>query len=377
MRFQRRRNMNREFSLAFTGMQRFGICALLVGQLLFVRAQTVYAQQPFYQGKTVRILVSSAAGGGSDTTARILARHLPRHIPGNPAMIVENMPGGGDVVGINYVYNIAKPDGLTLLFSTGAPITQLLNHPEMKFDILKMHLVGGSSESVAAFIRNDKTGIKSVGDLTKPTGPIILGGTQVGSIKDLSLRVAMNLLDVKTKYVTGYGGSGPARLAFERGEINFTQESAATITSSVMQWTKEGWTSILYQVGFLGPKGNVIKDPVWTKLGVDLPTVGETYKVLYGKEPSGTAWEAAKALVGGYSLTRIMAFSPGVPADRVTELRAAFKSMTVDSAFQEELQKRGSAARFLFGDEAQEVAATIINSPKESVDLLRKLATLN
>jgi hypothetical protein len=125
------------------------------------------------------------------------------------------MPGGGDIVGINYVYNVAKPDGLTLLFSTGAPITQLLNPPEMKFDILKMHFIGGSSESVAAFIRNDKTGIKSVSDLTKATGPIVLGGTQVGSIKDISLRVAMNLLDVKTKYVTGYGGSGPARLAFE------------------------------------------------------------------------------------------------------------------------------------------------------------------
>jgi tripartite-type tricarboxylate transporter receptor subunit TctC len=182
----------------------------LFAQILFASSQTAYAQQPFYQGKTFRIVVSSAAGGGSDTTARILARHLPRYIPGNPAIIVENMPGGGDIVGINYVYNVAKPDGLTLLFSTGAPITQLLNPPEMKFDILKMHFIGGSSESVAAFIRNDKTGIKSVSDLTKATGPIVLGGTQVGSIKDISLRVAMNLLDVKTKYVTGYGGSGPA-----------------------------------------------------------------------------------------------------------------------------------------------------------------------
>jgi tripartite-type tricarboxylate transporter receptor subunit TctC len=185
------------------------------------------------------------------------------------------MPGGGDVVGINYVYNVAKPDGLSLLFSTGAPITQLLDPPEMKFNILKMHFIGGSSESVAAFIRNDKTGVKSVSDLTKATGPIVLGGTQVGSIKDISLLVAMNLLEVKTKYVTGYGGSGPARLAFERGEINFTQESTATITSTIMGWAREGWTSILYQVGFLEAKGNIIKDPVWNKMGLDLPTVGE------------------------------------------------------------------------------------------------------
>jgi putative tricarboxylic transport membrane protein len=368
--------MNRGLSHSCPGICRLPIWVLLFAQILFVNSPTAYAQQPFYQGKTLRIVVSSAAGGGSDTTARILARHLPRYIPGNPTIIVENMPGGGDIVGINYVYNVAKPDGLTLLFSTGAPITQLLNPPEMKFDILKTQFIGGSSESVAAFIRNDKTGIKSVSDLTKATGPIVLGGTQVGSIKDISLRVAMNLLDVKTKYVTGYGGSGPARLAFERGEINFTQESTATITSTVMRWVKEGWTSMLYQVGFLGAKGNVVKDPVWNKMGLDLPTVGEAYKMLYGKEPSGTAWEAAKALVGGYSLTRMIAFSPGVSADRVTELRAAFKSMTLDSAFQEELEKRGSAARFLLGDEAQDIAATIINSPKEAVELLRKLATL-
>jgi len=368
--------MKRGLSLPFPGICRLRIWVLLFAQILFVNSQAVYAQQPFYQGKTLRIVVSSAAGGGSDTTARIIARHLPRYIPGNRAIMVENMPGGGDVVGINYVYNVAKPDGLTLLLSTGAPITQHLNPPEMKFDILKMHFIGGSSESVAAFIRNDKTGIKSVSDLTKATGPIVLGGTQVGSIKDISLRVAMNLLDVKTKYVTGYGGSGPARLAFERGEINFTQESTATITSTGMRWAKEGWTSMLYQVGFLGAKGNVIKDPIWNKMGLDLPTVGEAYKMLYGKEPSGAAWEGAKALVGGYSLTRMIAFSPGVSADRVTELRAAFKSMTLDSAFQEELEKRGSAGRFLLGDEAQDVAATIINSPKEAVELLRKLATL-
>jgi len=369
--------MNRGLSVSFPGICRWSISVLLFGQILFVNSQSAYPQQPYFQGKTLRIVVSSAAGGGSDTTARIIARHLPRFIPGNPAVIVENMPGGGDIVGINHVYNVAKPDGLTVLFSTGAPITQLLNPPEMKFDILKMHFIGGSSESVAAFIRNDKTGVKSVGDLTKATGAIVLGGTQVGSIKDISLRVAMNLLDVKTKYVTGYGGSGPARLAFERGEINFTQESTATITATVMRWDKEGWTSMLYQVGFLGAKGNVIKDPVWSKMGLDLPTVGEAYKMLYGKEPSGPAWEAAKALVGGYSLTRVIAFSPGVSADRVTELRTAFKSMSLDTSFQEELEKRGSAARFLLGDEAQEVAATIINSPKEAVDLLRKLATLN
>ncbi len=304
------------------------------------------AQEPFYKAKTLRIVVSSAAGGGGDIVARVIARHLPRHIPGNPTIIVENLPGGGDIVGINYVYKIAKRDGLTLLFSTGAPITQLLNPPEIKFDILKMRFIGGSSESVVGFIRSDRTGVKSVNDLSKATGPIILGGSQVGSIKDISLLTAMNLLGVGVKYVPGYGGSGPIRLAFERGEINFTQETAVPIRTTIMSWVRQGWTSILYQVGFLGTKGEVLKDPVWKEMGIELPTVGEAYMMLYGKEPSGPVWEAEKAVVGGYSLTRMIAFPPEVSAERVTELRLAFKSMSQDSGFREEWDKRGSAARW-------------------------------
>ena len=352
------------------------ITVLLFIPVLFVNLKIADAQEPFYQGKALRIVVSSAAGGGGDLVARTIARHLPRHIPGNPTLIVENMPGAGDIVGINYVYNIAKRDGLTLLFSTGAPITQLLDPPEMKFDILKMHFIGGSSESVAAFIRSDKTGVKSVNDLPKATGPIVLGGSQVGSIKDISLLTAMNLLGVKVKYVPGYGGSGPVRLAFERGEINFTQETAVPIRTTMMPWVRQGWTSILYQVGFLGAKGNVIKDPVWKEMGIELPTVGEAYKMLYGKDPSGPAWEAERAVVGGYSLTRMIAFSPGVSAERVAELRAALKSLSQDSVFRTEWEKRGAAANLVLGDEAQEIAATIINSPKDAVELLKKLATL-
>jgi hypothetical protein len=83
---------------------------------------------------------------------------------------------------------------------------------------------------------------------------------------------------------------------------------------SVLPWTREGWTSVLYQVGFLDGKGQLVKDPVWKEIGVDVPSIAEVYRSIYGNDPSGPAWEAEKALVGGYSLTRIMAFSPTTPA---------------------------------------------------------------
>ncbi len=342
--------------------------------LLFATA--IAAAEPFYQGKTLRVVVASAAGGGSDIVARLMMRHLSRHIPGNPTIIIENMPGAGEVIGVNYVHNKAKPDGLTALFATGTPITQLLELPGIEFDLLKMPIVGGSSESVAAFIRTDKTGVKSARDLSSAKATIVIGGSGYGSIKDVSLLAAMNLLGVKqSTYVTGYGGAGPIRLAFERAEINFTQETAVGISKSVLPWVREGWTSVLYQVGFLDSKGQLVKDPVWKEIGVDVPSIAEVYRSIYGKDPSGPAWEAERALVGGYSLTRIMAFSPKTPAARVTELRQAFQAMGKDPAFLGEWEKsQGSPPRLVRGEEASDIAASILKAPKEAVNILKKFA---
>lgn len=334
------------------------------------------AAEPFYQGKSLRVVVASAAGGGSDIAARLMMRHFSKHIPGNPTIIVENMPGAGEIIGVNYVHNKAKPDGLTVLFATGTPISQLVELPGIAFDLLKMRIVGGSSESVAAFIRTDKTGVESARDLLKPKVPLVIGGSGYGSIKDISMLAAMNLLGVRQPiYVTGYGGAGPIRLAYERGEVNFTQETAVGISRLVLPWVREGWTSILYQVGFLDSKGNLTKDPVWKEIGVDAPSIGEVYRSMYGKDPKGPAWEAEKALVGGYSLTRIMAFSPQTPAARVAELRQAFQAMGRDPAFLAEWEKsQGTAPRLVPGEEAEKIAASILRVPKEAVTILKRLS---
>ena len=356
--------------------RRFVFLSMLNAVIPLLISTAIAAAEPFYQGKTLRVVVASAAGGGSDIVARLMMRHLSRHIPGNPTIIIENMPGAGEVIGVNYVHNKAKPDGFTALFATGTPITQLLELPGIEFDFLKMPIVGGSSESVAAFIRTDKTGVKSARDLPSAKATIVIGGSGYGSIKDVSLLAAMNLLGVKqSTYVTGYGGAGPIRLAFERAEINFTQETAVGISKSVLPWVREGWTSVLYQVGFLDGKGELVKDPVWKEIGVDVPSIAEVYRSIYGKDPSGPAWEAEKALVGGYSLTRIMAFSPKTPAARVMELRQAFQAMGKDPAFLSEWEKsQGAPPRLVPGDEAGNIAASILKAPKEAVNILKKFA---
>src|SRR5215510_2134638 len=140
---------------------------MLIAVLPLLIPISIGAAEPFYQGKTLRVVVASAAGGGSDIVGRLIMRHLSRHIPGNPTIIIENMPGAGEVIGVNYVHNKAKLNGLTVLFATGTPITQLLELPGIEFDFLKMPIIGGSSESVAAFIRTDKTGVKTARDLPR------------------------------------------------------------------------------------------------------------------------------------------------------------------------------------------------------------------
>lgn len=339
-------------------------------------ANPLFAAEPFYQGKTVRVVVASAAGGGSDIVARLMMRHFPRHIPGQPTVVVENMPGAGEIIGTNFVYGKAKPDGLTALFATGTPINQLIELPGIEFDVTKMPIIGGSSESVAAFVRSDRTGIKSIRDLLNPKSPIVIGGSGYGSIKDVSMLAAMNLLGVKNPtYVTGYGGAGPIRLAYERGEVNFTQETAVGISRSVLPWVREGWTTMLYQNGFLDSKGGIVKDPVWKELGIDVPTVAEAYRVLYGRDPAGPAWEAEKALIGGYSLTRMIAVAPKTPPALIADLRQAFQAMGKDQAFLAEWNKsQGAPPRLIPGADAGSIVASILKAPREAVNILKKLS---
>ena len=350
----------------------FFVSSLTLSLFMTGVAGQLDAAEPFYQGKTLRVIVASAPGG----VARLMMRHLPRHIPGNPTIVVENMPGAGEIIGTNYVYSKAKTDGLTALFATGTPINQLIELPGIEFDVTKMPIIGGSSESVAAFIRTDKTGVKLAHDLLNPKGPIVIGGSGYGSIKDVSMLAAMNLLGVRNPtYVTGYGGAGPIRLAYERAEVNFTQETAVGISRSVLPWVREGWTSVLYQVGFLDGKGNVAKDPAWKELGIDAPSIAEVYRSLYGRDAAGPAWEAEKALIGGYSLTRMMAVAPKTPPALIAELRQGFQAMGKDQAFLAEwIKSQGSPPRLVPGEEAGNIAASILKAPREAVNILKKLS---
>ena len=216
--------------------------------------QSVLAQEPFYKGKSLRFLVNYPAGGATDVVARLLAQYLPKHIAGNPTVVVQNMPGGGGNVGANYVYEVAKPDGLTVGVFSGGYLPQILGGSGVRFDLNNMPMIAGVGETSVVYIGAD-TGVKRAADILKPLKPIIIGGFTRESNKDLALRMALDLLGVPYRYVTGYAGESDLRLAIQRGEINYTSEGLTGYTMGGALMAREGVVVPLYQDGLAGPEG--------------------------------------------------------------------------------------------------------------------------
>src|SRR4051812_46148094 len=189
------------------------------------------AQSSPYAGKTVTIIVGYKAGGGYDATARMLARHLPKHIPGKPTIIVQNMPGANSLIAANHVYSVAKPDGLTMgTFNRNLPIAQLTKVDGAKFDMRKFVWIGSAaSEATILAIRSDLP-YKTVEDLKKADKPIVIGATGPGAnTYDFPLMLK-EFLGLNLKIVTGYSSSADIMLAIERKEVDGRAGSLTSIT---------------------------------------------------------------------------------------------------------------------------------------------------
>src|SRR5207344_1226825 len=169
--------------------KRFFHASLVFLFLLEAGVSMSYAQEPYYKGKTIRFLVNFSAGGPTDVFGRLIARYFPKHVAGNPSVTVQNMAGAGGIIGANYVYEIAKPDGLTIGVFSGMYLPQILGGSGVRYDLNKMPIIAGAAETSIVYIRTD-TEVKSPGDLLKPVKPIIVGGFTRENNKDLALRLA-------------------------------------------------------------------------------------------------------------------------------------------------------------------------------------------
>ena len=316
----------------------------------------------FFKGKTVRLVVGTSAGGAQDEWARFLAPHLSRNIPGTPDIVVQNMPGGGTVIAANYIYNIAKPDGLTIgLVNPAIYIDQLLGAKEVKFDWPKLSWIG-SPERIdqVLFIRSDFPQ-KTLDDLRKaPEAPRCAATGRSGAGYFLP-KLLEEGLGLKVQMVVGYGGGGDMNLAMEKGEV---QCRAGTVSAYVGReptrtWAANGFVRALVQSG--------------TKRYSKLPEVPTLYELMETYKTLDATKRVAKVLLSSGELGRPFFGPPGMPADQLKILRVAFTKTMNDEALLAEAKKKKWDLDPLGGEELETLAKEIMVQPPEVIERVKKV----
>src|ERR671918_2224264 len=206
--------------------------AIVAGLALLAALPARLPADDFYKGKTIRFVVGQAAGGGYDLAARTIGRHMGRHIPGNPTIVVENMTGAGSLIAANYTYNSAKPDGLFVgIWNSAYVLRQALGDKAVRFDARKLGWIGAPTKGTPFCSIMAHTGLKSLKDVVAANREIKMGSTGPGSTYDDLPQILNRTLGTKFKVISGYEGTGPILVAMRRKEIEggcWTWESART-----------------------------------------------------------------------------------------------------------------------------------------------------
>lgn len=327
-----------------------GLLALMAGI-----ASTVPAQENFYEGKTVRIIVGSPPGGGYDLYARLLARHLGRHIPGNPHVLVQNMPGASSVIAMNYIYNIAKPDGLTIgqVFRDLYTL-QLLEDPASRFDLGKVHWLGSLTPELSALILRPDLGIATIEDAQKSSRPIVLGASGKASTNYLYGRLVEHVFDVPTKFVLGYNGTSAMLAAIERKELDgLGGRSISNLLSSDRDFIERG---VITPIIISGDG----RHPAFP----EVPTFKE-------KLSDEKDLKLMELVLGGDQWARPFLVGPEVPEDRVQILRNAFKQTVTDPQFLAEAEKLRRPIDPMDGEQLQQAIQGVLDAPPETIEVFR------
>ena len=333
--------------------------------LSFFWNAAVYAQAPFYQGKTVRIIVGYPAGDTNDQWPRLFAQFMPKYIPGNPVIIVQNMTGGGSLIAANYVYSVGKNDGLTLgWISPALYFDQLVGRKEVQLDWPKLTWIGTPVESEHLMYMRTDTPYKNIDDIRNAKEPPRCGATGVSSTGHYVPKLMEETIGTKFNVIAGYQGGGPVDLAVEKGEL---QCRALTIESYFNRepfhtWRKTGFTRVIVQTGRK-------RDPRLT----DTPLFAELMEKY--KTPDAGKRLARVVLAAG-EFGRPMIASPGIPSDRVKVLREAFNKTTKDPEFIAETKKRKFDLEPVPGEELESLAKEVINQPPEIVARMKKLLAM-
>jgi len=324
---------------------------------------SVLAQaEPFYKGKTVRIIVGFTPGGLYDRWGRLLARYMPRYLPGNPEMMVQNMPGAGSLVAANYVYTQAKPDGLTV----GMPVDsfymdQVVGRKEVRFDAKKFYFIGSPERHTQILYVRADSPYRSMDDLRTVAQPLKCGSTGTSSSTYYLPRLLEEILGVKIAIVTGYPGASEIDLAVEKGEIACRGGSVAShfAREPFITWHKKGFDRHLIQSGRR-------RDP----RASEAPTIDEVF------EKYNTSEEIRRAtgvLLRGGEFGRPMIAPPGTPPERVKILRDAYAMAMKDAELLAEARRGRMDPEFVSGEELQGLAKEILEQPPGVIERVKRI----
>jgi tripartite-type tricarboxylate transporter receptor subunit TctC len=334
---------------------------LLTSAFLFATAPVHASTHDFYKGKTIRFVVGLAPGGGYDLSARTVARHIGKHIPGNPAIVVENMTGAGSLITANYTYSSAKPDGLFVgIWNSALVLRQALGDKAMRFDARKFGWIGAPTKGNPHCSIMAHTGLKTLKDILAADRELKMGSTGPGSTYDDTPRILNQTIGTKFKVVSGYEGTGPILVAMRRKEVDggcWGWESARTTGRALLD--AKGDEKLIPFLIHRRENDPEVKD---------LPLIPEVIK---GEDNLS----AYRTWAGTYEFQRPFTVPPGTPKERLQVLRKGFADTMKDPEFIAEAEKAKLETTYVSGEEVEKYVDQVLSITPKAKELLDFLAT--
>lgn len=333
--------------------------ALTALTIWLITATTIaIAQSDFYQGKTIRIIVGFSPGGGYDALARMLSRHMPKYIPGQPTILVENMTGAGSLLAANHIAKVAKPDGLTLgHFSGGFAFSQAMGQPGIEYDTRKLVFVGAVARDESAIALSKASGITNMDRWFAAKTPVKLGTTGPGAFgTDNVIKVIKAALNLPIQVISGYKGTADMRLAAESGEIDGTTWGWDSMRGTWQKALEAGTVVVVLQT-VPKPFPDLAKVP----LAIDLAKTAEAKQLI----EVGIHFPS--------KITKTLALPPGTPNDRAQILQKALQETAKDPEFVAEADKAKIGLAPVTADDMRNTVEAIF---KLDAGILAKLKTI-
>ena len=325
------------------------LSAALAGSIIPASAQT---PEQFYAGKTIDFVIGYPPGGSNDTLGRVVARHLGKHIPGNPTLVPKNQPGAGSFLAVNTVFNVSPKDGTVI--GIGAPTIALdekLGTQGVRFKTAELNWIGRLDSLVNIVFMWKTSPVKTFADAQKIQAT--LSGTGVGSTVSIYPTVMNNVLGTKFKLIMGYKGSSDAMLAVERGEVEGHSTSWTALKVAHPDWLREGSVTILAQFAL--------------KRHADLPDIPTAVDLARNDEERAIL----RAVMNATEVGTAFFTTPGVPADRLTTLRRAFDATLADPELRADAEKINVGVSPMAGEELQSLVVEVSKLPPALLEKVR------